>query len=291
VLNLDAEDELAHIGAHTPTRATTQRLAGLLPHLTGSLVSAHDVVVWPGEAPAKGLWGRAWCPTRWALIRLERAGLRVPRAPSPAVLAQVNHRAFAHALGQALPGAGFARTRAELDALLARPPAASAEGAWLLKRPLGYAGRGRRTLRPERPGVTDDPWLDASLRAGGVQVEPLVTRELDCGLHGWLSPEGECVRGHVTLQRIDERGVWQATSLAPPSTLSGDETRALDEAFTQTSQALHAVGYFGPFGLDAYRWRSPSGEVHFQPRSELNARYSMGFAVGLPGFRAPPGLP
>jgi hypothetical protein len=47
------------------------------------------------------------------------------------------------------------------------------------------------------------------------------------------------------------------------------------------SESLHAAGYFGPFGIDAYRYRS--GREHgFCSLSEINARFSMGFVVGFP---------
>ena len=44
--------------------------------------------------------------------------------------------------------------------------------------------------------------------------------------------------------------------------------------------ALLPAGYFGPFGVDAYTYRGRAGASVFQPRSEINARYSMGFAAG-----------
>jgi hypothetical protein len=298
VLNLDAEDELGHAGHHTPTTAITARVVGLLPGLCapGGLVGPDDQLLWPGDGRVEpGRAGRAWCPTPWALRRLERAGLRLPTAPPAGVLRRVNDRRFANALGQALPAAGFARSREELEQLLAATRAleqASAEVCWLLKRPLGYAGRGRRRLHPGARAPEDEAWLVASLRdCGGLQVEPWVERELDCALHGWLDVDGRCTLGQPTLQELDEAGVWRASALAPAGTLSAAEAAALTGEALRTARALHEAGYFGPFGLDAFRWRAPGGQVHFQPRCELNARYSMGWATGLGAFRAPAGLP
>ncbi len=349
VLNLDAEDELTHPGAHTPTHATQVRLAGLMPRLRsqGGLVRPDDEVVWPatplatvdaagtasgvsrrspgdgfaaplqpgrsatdpglGSHPALSLcseassaherprWGRAWCPTRWALAHLERAGLRVPPAPSQASLRLVNHRRFAHELGQALPAAGYAVDAAQVAALLADRRAlseASSEGAWLLKRPLGYAGRGRRRILAGGPTAAEQAWIDASLRTGdGLQVEPWVTRLLDCALHGWLDPQGRCTWGAPTVQDVDATGAWRGTRPATPGELAPDEAMRLHAEAERTAQALHAAGYFGPFGLDAFRWQDARGQVRFQPRCELNARYSMGWSVGMGGFRPPAGLP
>lgn len=293
VLNLDAEDELARSGAHTPADVMRARIEGLLPRLRG-LVRDGDSIVWPGDGPVeRGGWGRAWCPTRWARTRLEQAGLRAPRAPAIEVLRRVNHRRFAHELGQALPTAGWAATPEQLSTLLANDALeqVSVERCWLIKRPLGYAGRGRKVLRPGKRSDADQAWLDASLREDGVQVEPLVARELDCALHGWLAEDGQCTFGQPTLQQLDVTGAWQATQLAPPGALSTAELEVLERTARATAEALHAAGYFGPFGLDAFRWRAPDGRLHFQPRSEVNARYSMGWATGMGAFRSPPGLP
>ncbi len=46
------------------------------------------------------------------------------------------------------------------------------------------------------------------------------------------------------------------------------------------ADALSRAGYFGPFGVDAYRYRDREQQLRLQPRSEINARYTMGFAVG-----------
>lgn len=282
VLNLDAEDELAHVGAHTPTLALTARVEALLPTLRANgLVAPEDVVVWPGTADAHGLEGRAWCPTRWALSQLAGAGAKVPRAPSMEVLLRVNHRRFANALGQALPGAGFAENAGELEALLSRGAHGSVAQCWVLKRPLGYAGRGRRKIFASERAPTDDAWVDASLRAGGVLVEPWVQRELDVGLHGFVDEMGALTSGRPTVQDIDAQGTWRATRVAEPGALSADELAPLQRTLEQTARALHEAGYFGPFGVDAFRWRAPDGAVAFQPRCELNARYSMGWALGM----------
>ena len=45
--------------------------------------------------------------------------------------------------------------------------------------------------------------------------------------------------------------------------------------------ALHAAGYFGPFGIDAYRYADAHGRTRWNPCGELNARYTMGYALGM----------
>ena len=63
-------------------------------------------------------------------------------------------------------------------------------------------------------------------------------------------------------------------------------TEALTTELARVAGALCAAGYFGPFGLDAYTYRGGDGIVCLQPRSEINARYSMGFALGFGPERA-----
>jgi hypothetical protein len=47
------------------------------------------------------------------------------------------------------------------------------------------------------------------------------------------------------------------------------------------AEALARAGYFGPFGIDAYLWRRAPGALELNPQSELNARYTMGFCIGM----------
>lgn len=76
------------------------------------------------------------------------------------------------------------------------------------------------------------------------------------------------------------RSTTAVPSAAPPLPLDLEQ-RLLAEAH-RVAAALSAVGYFGPFGVDAYTYEQPGSTVMLQPRSEINARYSMGFAVGFP---------
>jgi len=48
-------------------------------------------------------------------------------------------------------------------------------------------------------------------------------------------------------------------------------------------EALVRIGYFGPFGVDAYLYRRSTEDAEdprWNLRSEINARYSMGWALG-----------
>ena len=285
VVNLDAEEELAHPAGYTPSRAMQQRIATIVPSLATLL---GDEVVIANGSDARGCVGRAWCPTPRAVRMWRSAGCEVPNVPSLAVLQRVNGRGFCAALGQSLPGSRFVDARAEVEATVR---AENERGDWLLKRAFGYAGRGRRRVHAGALSAHDAAWVDASLREGGVQVEPWVECVAEFALHGWIA-EGAgrgddrvVVWGDVTEQQVDAHGAWVGTAVAGVDALSREESTALRAAATEAARALIDAGYFGAFGVDAYRWRDARGATHFNPRSEITARYSMGWAVGMNGRR------
>jgi len=277
VLNFDAEDELARPGAMTPSprlRARFEELAW-----RAGLVAPGDLRLdefAPPDPSWRGMRGAAWCPTPRALRALARAGARLPEAPSVEVLRAANHRRLMDGRLESLPGARYVITREQFEETIAK---GSITGAWLLKRPWSYNGRGRCRWREG----ADDPhvarWVDAALAAGeGLQVEPEVQRTLDVAQHGELDRDGGVRLGALTVQRCDAFGAWESTALAEPGVLTGSESWKLYGAMRSVVTALRSVGYFGPFGVDAYRWTKG-----FVPCCDVNARYTMGWAVGMSG--------
>lgn len=286
VFNFDADDELAAGGAsYAPSAAMRARSRALRPFVA-ALMGPGDVVLdedGPPDACATGaLTGRAWCPTPRALALLRRAGAVPEPAPPFEALRRVNDRAFAFSLADPLPGSALLGTAEEIEAHLARPPLG--EGGWLLKRAFGFAGRGRRKVRGGALADADRRWIAASLRRGdGLLIEPWVSIALEAALHGYVAPSGALRLGAPTIQTCDVHGAWAGTRLAVDRDLAAGERAALAAHAERAASALHRAGYFGPFGVDAYRWWSPWGAPRFRPLGELNARYSMGWAVGMGG--------
>ncbi len=296
--NLDADDELAAPRGYTPRPALLAAATARLPALA-ALFRPGDVVLVEGDVlPAEGALGagvtavrvrgarldpdrfaaRAWCPTPRAARVIKGAGLALA-GPPLAVLRAVNGRRFAARFGQPLPGAQLVSTFADLERLVAAPPAGR---AWLCKREHGFAGRGRRLIDA---GAIDDAaraWARASLREGGcLQVEPLVARTADFGLHGFVAEDGVVTTGELTAQRCDDRGAWLGSRRADAGEVLGEELAELRRATDEAATALSTAGYAGPFGVDAYAWVDGAGLRRMNPRCEINARYSMGWAVGL----------
>lgn len=282
VMNLGADEELRRhtSGGRTPALAALDK--GVL-----SIVAAQRDVLDPLaqsgpivglDVVERGLVGRAFAPTPLALAALADAGARPCDAPPIEVLARVNHRGFCASLGPTLPGAAY---MTDLEALDAAWAAADWPGAWVVKHPHGYVGRLRHTTH-----ALDARTRDFARRcldeAGGVAVEPWVDRTADFALHGFVARSGAVVVGEPTAQRCDARGAWRGSTR--DHDLEPHELRALRDALERAADALRAAGYFGPFGIDAFRYRVRGGAA-FHPRVEINARYTMGWAVGMGELR------
>jgi hypothetical protein len=277
LLNLDADRELEAPARYAPDPAIEARIAELAARMT-MLLRPGDVFL--GHAPPRPeLVTLPFCPTPSARARLKALGLH-PHFDVPlAVLRHVNDRAFCAALGQTLPHAEFVRDMAQLEALVRAP---SAPEVLVLKRAFGFAGRARRQVRGGVLDASTRGFAARSFRAGeGLQVEPWLTRQGDFACHGWLGQRGDLLTGPVVSQRNDEMGRWQASELAADQALTPDERAALYGQLSRTGDALSQAGYHGPFGVDAFRYVLADGSFGFQPRSEVNARFTMGYPRAL----------
>jgi hypothetical protein len=284
VLNLDAELELAQAGYAPRARVLAQleqhgessrRLLGpddfLLPNAPGAFAGA------PGSRPEDTVLGRAWCPTPLALARFAANGVEAEPHPEASVLARVNHRRFAAEIGGGLEGQRYIETQDELDAELRRAPA-----PLLMKRPFAFAGRGQqRVYAYAKITEKEWSWIEASLKNDGLIVEPLVMPTLELSLHGFLWRDGRWELGRPCVQTVSQRGVFQGVRAAEGGELTSREETQLFERGERVALALARAGYFGPFGIDAYRYRLGT-RSDFCALSEINARYTMGFVTGFP---------
>ena len=276
VLNLDAELELARPQFEYVPRQKLLRQLAEYGQGSRALVGEQDVLLESdAKPPPSGFVGRAWCPTPRALAQFAALGIAPEPHPDADVLRRVNHRLFAHEIGGSLPAQQYFTEQEPLATLLRR-----AERPWLLKRPLAFAGRGQ--MRFYGP-ITEKQWswLAVSLEQDGLIVEPLVTPTLELSLHGFVWRDQQFELGRVCVQEVTERGVFRGVRLAGPGELSDAEHTAVSDSGVRVARALGEAGYFGPFGLDAHRYQV-DGRIGFCALSEVNARYTMGFAIGFP---------
>jgi hypothetical protein len=188
----------------------------------------------------------------------------------------VNHRRFAFELGGGLAEQHYFEHKRELDAHMRR-----AALPLMLKRPLAFAGRGQqRVYGYDKITAKEWSWIDVSLQGDGLIVEPLVTPTLELSLHGFLWPGGQRELGHVCVQEVSARGVFRGVRRALPAELEESERRALFAEGERVAEALLTARYFGPFGIDAYRYER-DGRVGLCALGEINARYTMGFVSGF----------
>ena len=145
---------------------------------------------------------------------------------------------------------------------------------------MAFAGRGQQRLFGHAD-AKQSAWIDASLRRTGLVVEPLVTPTLEVSLHGFIWCDRRHELGRICVQEVSARGVFRNIRLLLDGELSPSEERQLFLAGEQTATALKDVGYWGPFGIDGYRYSS-DGQSAFCALSEINARYTMGFVTGFP---------
>ncbi|MBK8406924.1 MAG: hypothetical protein IPL19_02945 [Sandaracinaceae bacterium] len=282
-LNLDAEDELRTGAGYTPSRATlaavaTAREAALaLLGPEDALLGEEPVMPCEGDELRRGV---AWCPTPSALARLAAAGAQVPVAPGLATLREVNASRFTYdVLGPRLPDA---QVLSSLDAaetwLAARSPS---EPVWL-KRAFGAAGRGKLRAHGGALAPHTRAFLSPAELSLGVVLEPHVDITIEVSQHALLAPSGSLVVGAPCVQQVD-RGRFVSVRPALPRELDPREAESLGATVHRLAAALHRAGYFGPLGVDAYRYVDAHGLTRWNPCGELNARYTMGYAVGMRG--------
>lgn len=278
VLNFDAEFELESGPRYTPTENMRARNVELARRFRTTLPPT-DIVIAPAldscpvdcRSSEPQIRGVAWCPTPRALDILRRAELPLPHAPSFEALRRVHDREFAWSLADdELGGALRGTTLEEIEAHVANP---GPTGEWLLKRAFGVAGRGQRPLHGGKLTAPDRAWILASLRRAPLYVEPRVhiTRELS--VHAWARERTE-IRS-IRETRVGPNRAWIDSERA----LRLDA--ALEYALVTTGEragaALIAAGYHGPFGIDAYEWRTRTGTTALRALSEINPRYCMGW--------------
>jgi hypothetical protein len=281
VLNLDSDAELARPLGYHPNA----RVSGLVKQFqqrVASLIGPSDVVLpdTPLKRPSyRDYVGRAWCPTPRALHLLKQSGAEVPATPTLECLRRVAARRFCAELGQNLEHALFHET---LETLLTSICNQAPRGGSVIKRNFGFSGRGQRRLSA-LPSADDRRWLEQAFTLGGVQFEPLVEITAEYAIHGLLDQTGSVSFGAITGQHTDAQGAWLTSFQINSGDLDASFQLRLRESAERVARALHAEAYFGPFGIDAYTYRSPSGGIEFNPKSDVNPRYTMGYSVGMHG--------
>jgi len=149
--------------------------------------------------------------------------------------------------------------------------------SWVLKAPLSASGRARYIER-NGPALTDPKARRTVERLfdqhGPLLFEPWMDRTEDFGVSALLGPELKIVGIHG--QKVDTKGQFAGIDLKPD--LSRQDRDRLQETTEAVADHLRKAGYVGPFGIDAWRYRTEGGIV-LNPLGEINARMTFGLVA------------
>lgn len=249
-----------------------------LPRLTlvsrpEALAESHEVVFW-----AEDDWACEVC-RRWGF-----AG----RGCEPDIVRLANSRRLQTSLEQefGVAPAGLRET-ASIDELSAAVGAFDVRTGWVLKNEFGAAGReSRRGYGALPPNVAR--WAAARFRRGFViVVEPRLAVLEEASIHFTIDRTGDVTYLGVVGGQASAGGTFLASTL-----FSDKETRRWQTPVSVAARAakrLAEVGYRGPLGIDAMRYRDAEGQERWRPIQDINARYTIGrLALGMddyPEFR------
>ena len=298
--NFDFEHELAIGESWNPTQKLRQLNARFAPVL-GALCEQQDLIVLPDCSTIRDrtLGGRTirfvsetvvrnsddfrghdWELIPWgvtsSLRNLAKSRDWLWNHPAPEVVKQWNDRLTSvEREPKVLPFHAAPRLIQSIEQLLLLLNDRPDEKRWLVKARFGMSGRERLVGDDRELNATQLGWLEKRLAQQQILIwEPWLDIAEEVGLQYDISAAGG-VRFLAALPLLNSpTGEYWGSRL----NLSPDEQSHWQQAVKfGESLAMEAgrMGYFGPFSVDAIRFRDQDG-VHIRPRMDINARWTMG---------------
>lgn len=222
------------------------------------------------------------CPWGWTdEIRAwaQRLGHHVVAPPQSAVRA-ANSRRFSSSLeaewNVAPSGAKVLQRPVDLGEALARIPAA--DSRWVVKAEFSMSARERLRGRGRDLPANSAEWVRRQLQGDGVLFfEPWLERVEEAGLQFTIPPAdaGPPLLEGITPLLTAPSGQYQGSDFTPDARLHDRWAEAIETA-ERAAERVQALGYFGPLGIDAMRYRTSEGDLRIRPLQDINARYTMG---------------
>ena len=249
------------------------------------------VVTQLADAPADAVptpWG--W--TQRVVDDCRAAGLDVPPHPVLDVVRHVNSRRFSCALEREFDCAPSGAVWLEsLDTVVTAIHRFASNGApsprWVLKADLSNSSRERLLGRGTDFSPRDRTWIETRLETGGLAFEPWLEIVDEVGLQWDVSATGPPMLLGVVPLLADAAGHYRGSVFAADEPVDEDWSAAI-ETTRRAAERIQSLGYFGPLGIDACRYRTAAGELRFRPLQDINARWTMGrLSVGWQRLIAP----
>jgi hypothetical protein len=207
--------------------------------------------------------------------------------PDLSVVARANSREFSASLERewnvGLEQARTIQTLQEFHEAVAQ--VAELSGAWVVKANFGMSARERTLGRGSPASLQAVQWVQKQLTQNkAVYFEPWVERIEELGIQFTIPPTGEPVLEGITPLLTDSLGTYRGSRIRGASCqlARADQSQEVLPIVTRAAQRIQQLGYFGPLGIDAMRYRTPDGQTRWRPLQDINARLTMGrLALGL----------
>lgn len=251
---------------------------GVSKEFATQLPIAREVLWWDGSSPLPFEADFIeFVPWGWsaAAVHQARAWKCSVVAPPVDVVRFSNSREFSAQqeleLSSQLPGATTLHSMGDLRAAVAEW---SADQRWVIKANLGHAARERVIGSGSSPDDSIVSWCQRRFtQRQPLYLEPWVDRVSEVGVQ-WDIPQ----RGEPRLIGLAELLTSERGEYCGSRVVAGLEASWKDAIHVQREvmSRLQQLGYFGPVGIDAMRYRDAVGETHVRPLQDINARLTMG---------------
>ncbi|MEX2285748.1 MAG: hypothetical protein WD648_01585 [Planctomycetaceae bacterium] len=199
-------------------------------------------------------------------------------APEQDVVTLANSRRFSAGL-EAAWSVGLNRAvvahslKRFVDAVAAMP---GDDAGWVAKAEFGMSARERVLGRGREASAAAIQWVDKRLKSDGVVfVEPWVEKLEEAGLQFTIHRSGTIVFEGLSGLLTDAAGQYRGSRFAADDQAEARWMPAIETGL-RAARELQQLGYFGPLGIDAVRYRDELGNPRMRPLQDINARYTMG---------------
>lgn len=247
-----------------------------------------------------------WGWTTATVNLAQQSGMTASELPSLAAVRRVNSRAFAADFDMVLTEQDGSLTAVEqpfgrmcYDFVEWQQTVAEMHSRgyerWIAKPQHSHAGRNRLIANGENINREQTAWLQKHLSNSesdpqsadesvcGVYVEPWVNRTDEVGLQFHIHRQHDgsvsvALEGTTRLIN-DPMGRYLGSAIRSDAVWNDKWAAGIDHG-RKVCEAMADAGYFGPVGIDCFRFTGEDGQTAIRLCNDINARYTMGRLAG-----------